>query len=108
MTTDSEGSSFVGRYLGPLVPLALAAFGIWILISGHYSFRPGRSTTTVTLLPPDSQFAALFFLSLAVLLAAFGAKGQMERWLFWVGLVGSVTAIVTVGARQIIGAASYG
>ena len=107
-TPGRERTGWVGRYLGPLVPLGFAAFGLWILVSGSYTFRPGRSDTTLTLLPPDSQFAALFFISLAVLLSAFGAKGRMERWLFRTGLGGCLLAIAFVGVRQILRVASYG
>lgn len=100
--------SFVIRYLGPLLPLGFAAFGVWILVSGAYVFRSGRSSQIYTLLPPDSYLAALFFISLGVFIAAFGASGRVERWLFWCGLVGSVAACVIGGGRQLLGVAVYG
>ena len=83
-TTMNEGKkSFVIRYLGPLVPLGLAACGVWVLLSGTYTYRPGRTGSTVTLLPPDSYLAGLFFISLGVLITAFGVSGRKERWFFW-------------------------
>jgi hypothetical protein len=108
MSDTQPKSSFVIRYLGPLVPMGFAAFGSWILFSGSYSFRPGRSNQVVTLLPPDSWLAAVFFLSLAALLVAFGLQGRAERSVFWIGLIGCLVAIAAVGFRQIAGFAVIG
>jgi hypothetical protein len=105
---SSPKPSFVIRYLGPLVPLGFAAFGIWILISGSYIYRPGRTTSTVTLLPPDAQISGVFFLSIAALISALGVSGRNKRWLFWIGLVGSIGTLAIEGARQIAGIAVYG
>ncbi|MCR6477243.1 hypothetical protein NU688_13870 [Variovorax sp. ZS18.2.2] len=108
-TTTSEGKkSFVIRYLGPLVPLGFAAVGVWILLSGAYTYRPGRTSSTVTLLPPDSHLAGLFFISLGVLIAAFGVSGRRERWFFWGGLSGALLSLVVEGTRQILRMAVYG
>jgi hypothetical protein len=41
--------SFVIKYLGPMIPLGFAGFGIWLLITGQYVFRPGRNPTEVVL-----------------------------------------------------------
>ncbi len=100
--------SFVSRYLGPLLPLSFAAVGVWILISGRYVYRPGRSGGILALLPPDSFFAALFFISLSCVIAAFGFSGRKEWWLFWGGLTGCVGALLIEGARQLLGLAVYG
>ena len=105
---SSNKPSFVVRYLGPLVPVGFAVFGIWILISGNYVYRPGRTTTTLTLLPPDAQIAGIFFLSLASLIAALGVSGRKGRWLFWVGIVGSLATLIAEAARQLLGLAVYG
>ncbi|HEY3049792.1 MAG TPA: hypothetical protein VGJ72_20290 [Polaromonas sp.] len=104
----TQKNSFVLHYLGPLVPLGFAVFGVWILISGRYAYRPGRSAQVLVLLPPDSQFAALFFISLACVIAAFGFSGLKERWLFWGGLAGCVGALLIEGVRQLLGLAVYG
>lgn len=100
--------SFVIRYLGPLVPLGFALFGAWILFSGSYVYRGGRSSTVTTLLPPDSWLAAVFFFSLAILLVAFGLQRRAQCIAFWIGLVGCVVAIAVVGFRQIAGLAAFG
>jgi hypothetical protein len=106
MSHTQPKSSFVIRYLGPLVPLGFAVLGAWILFSGSYTYRPVRySSTVVTLLPPDSWLAAVFFFSLASLLIAFGLQGRAERITFGIGLVGCIAAIAAVGFRQITGLA---
>ena len=108
-TTMNEGKkSFVIRYLGPLVPLGFAACGVWVLLSGTYTYRPGRTGSTVTLLPPDSYLAGLFFISLGVLITAFGVSGRKERWFFWGGLSGALLSLIVEGARQILRMAVYG
>jgi hypothetical protein len=99
----SEGKrSFVVRYLGPLLPLSLAAYGIWVLFSGEYTYRPGRASGTVTLLAPDAQLMGLFQVFLAVLVTAFGVSGRKEWWCFRVGLAGAVLCLVIEGARQLM------
>jgi len=100
--------SLIVRFLGPLVPLGFAAFGIWLLISGRYVYRPGRSTTELVLLAPDAYIAGAFFLFLAALIAALGVSGKKGRWLFWVGSVGSIASFVVEAGRQIAGVAAYG
>jgi hypothetical protein len=104
----AEKSSFISRYLGPLLPLSFAAVGVWILVSGRYVYRPGRSGGVLVLHPPDSLFAALFFISLSCVIAAFGFSGPKERWLFWGGLSGCVCALLVEGTRQLWGLAVYG
>ncbi|WP_395318271.1 hypothetical protein [Variovorax sp. UC74_104] len=106
-TAGEHKPSFVIRYLGPLLPIGSALFGIWILFSGSYTYRPGRGSQTITLLPPDSQLMGLFFLSLAVLVSALGASGRRERWLFWGGLTGAVVFLVAEGLRQLLKLAVY-
>ncbi|SEK66897.1 hypothetical protein SAMN05518845_102329 [Variovorax sp. YR750] len=95
------------RYLAPLLPLGSALFGIWVLLSGSYTYRPGRNSQTVTLLPPDSQLMGLFFLSLAVLISAFGVSGRRKRWLFRGGLAGALLSLTAEGFRQLAGLAVY-
>jgi len=90
------------------LPLGLAAVGVWILVSGRYVYRPGRSAKVLTLLPPDSLFAALFFISLSCVIAAFGFSGSKERWLFWGGLTGCLCALLIEGTRQFWGLTVYG
>lgn len=90
------------------MPLGLALFGAWILFSGSYDYRAGRSSTVTTLLPPDSWLAAVFFFSLAILLVAFGLQRRAQCITFWIGLVGCVVAIAVVGFRQIVGLAVFG
>lgn len=104
----AEKPSFISRYLGPLLPLGFAGVGVWILMSGRYVYRPGRSGGVLVLLPPDSLFAALFFISLSCVIAAFGFSGLKERWLFWGGLAGCVCALLIEGTRQLLGLAVYG
>jgi hypothetical protein len=109
MSQTQPKPSFVVRYLGPLMPLGFAVFGAWILFSGSYTYRPVRhSSAVVTLLPPDSWLAAIFFFSLASLLVAFGLQGRVERITFCIGLIGCVAAISVVGFRQIAGLAMLG
>jgi cell division protein FtsW (lipid II flippase) len=100
--------SFITRYLGPTIPWVLALFGLWILYSGSYAFRPTRSLSREVLLPPDSWGAAIFFIFLGLVLAAFDLKGRSERYAFWIGLVGCIGAVVFVGYRQITGTAVHG
>ena len=103
MSKSQTSPSFISRFLGPLLPLSFALYGIWILVTGSYSYRPGRSTRSITLLPPDSWFAAWFFFSLSVLLVAFGLEGRSQRVTFWTGLASCLIAIAVVGSRQILG-----
>ena len=100
--------SSISRYLGSLLVLSFAAIGVWILISGRYDYRPGRSNGVLALLPPDSYFAALFFISLSCVIAAFGFSGRKERWLFRGGLAGCIAALLIEGTRQLSGLAIYG
>jgi hypothetical protein len=104
----AEKPSIVSRYLGTLLTLSFAGVGIWILISGRYVYRPGRSGGILVLLPPDSYFAALFFFSLSCVIAAFGFSGLKERYLFWVGLAGCIAALLIEGTRQLLRLAVYG
>jgi hypothetical protein len=99
----SEGKrSFVVRYLGPLLPLSLAACGLWVLFAGQYTYRPGRGSWTVTLLALDAQLMGLFMIFLAVLATAFGVSGRKEWWCFRIGLGGAVLCLVVEGARQLM------
>jgi hypothetical protein len=108
MSQSEMQKSLVIRYLGPLIPLGFGGFGIWLLITGRYAFRPGRSTTEVVLVAPDAFIAGGFFISLAILISALGFSGKCGRVLFWVGSIGSVFCIVFEAIRQIFGMAVYG
>lgn len=108
MSSTVQKNSFVVRFLGPLIPIGLASFGVWLLISGRYAFRPGRSHTVLVLLAPDAYLIGIFFLFLAALLVAFGVTGRKEKWFFWVGTIGSAVTIAIESARQLLGLAAYG
>jgi hypothetical protein len=108
MPSPSPEKSFVTRYLGPLLPLSFGTFGLWLLASGRYVYRPGRSTTELVLLPPDSYIAGGFFICLAALIAALGVSGKTKRWLFWFGAVGSALFFSVEAGRQLLGVAAYG
>jgi len=108
MKPAASRGKFVIRYLGPLIPLGLAANGIWILLSGYYTYRPGKGNWTLTLLPPDSHLAGLFFIFLGVLVASLGVSGRKERWLFWSGLAGALLSLIIEGLRQILRLAVHG
>ncbi|SEJ43790.1 hypothetical protein SAMN05444746_10238 [Variovorax sp. OK212] len=100
-------SGWITRYIAPLLPVGLAAYGLWILLTGRATYRPGRGSSTVTLLAPDACLAGLFFVFLALLVTALGTSGRMEKWLFRVGLCGSLCCLVVEGARQLMGLAVY-
>jgi len=101
--------SFVGRFLGPLVPIGFAAFGFWLFFSGRYVYRPTRgSSQQVILLAPDAYLAGVFFISLAVLVTAIGTSGKKSWWFFAIGLAGAVLSFSVVAWRQISGVAVYG
>lgn len=108
MSSPSPEKSFVIRYLGPLIPLGFGSFGLWLLVTGRYVFRPGRSTTELVLLSPDSYIAGGFFICLALLIATLGVSGKAERWLFWPGAVGAVLFFFIEAGRQLLGVAAYG
>ena len=107
MSQIQNKPSFITRYLGPLLPLSFSLFGLWILVTGSYTYRPGRTNKFLTLHPPDSWFAALFFFSLGILFVAFGLEGRAQRATFWIGLAGCLVAIAVVGFRQITGLAAF-
>lgn len=106
--TSSNNRSPVARFLGPLVPLGLATFGIWLLISGRYVYRPGRSNAELVLLAPDVYIAGAFFIFLALLVAAIGVSGKKSWGLFFTGLAGSLISFSVEAWRQIAGLAVYG
>ena len=100
--------SLLVRLFGPLLALGLAAFGIWLFISGRYVYRPGRSNAQLVLLSPDAYIAGAFFISLALLIAAIGISGKKSWWLFFTGLTGSLISFSVEAWRQIAGLAVYG
>jgi hypothetical protein len=101
--------SFVVRFLGPLVPIGFASFGLWLFFSGRYVYRPSRgSSRQVVLMGPDAYLAGVFFISLAVLVTAIGTSGKKSWWLFAIGLVGAVLSFSVSAWRQISGIAIYG
>lgn len=101
--------SFVVRFVGPLVPIGFASFGFWLFFSGRYVYRSTRgSTQQVILLGPDAYFAGVFFISLAVLVAAIGISGKKSWWFFAIGLAGAVLSFSVAAWRQISGIAIYG
>lgn len=106
--TSPNDRSLVVRFLGPLVPLGFAAFGIWLLISGRYVYRPGRGNAELVLLSPDAYIAGAFFIFLALLVAAIGMSGKKSWWLFSTGLAGSLICFSVEAWRQIAGLAVYG
>lgn len=108
MSSSVQKKSIVERFLGPLIPIGLASFGVWLLVSGRYVFRPGRSNGELVLLAPDAHLIGVFFLFLAALLVAFGVGGRKEKWFFWVGALGSTVTIVIESTRQLLGLAVYG
>jgi hypothetical protein len=108
MSSRPPEKSIVIRYLGPLIPVGFGCFGLWLLVTGRYVFRPGRSTTELVLLPPDSYIAGGFFICLAVLIAALGVSGKAERWLFWFGAGGAALLFAVEAGRQFLGVAAYG
>lgn len=108
MPLHASEKSLVIRYLGPLVPLGFGGFGLWLLATGCYVYRPGRSNTEVVLLPPDAYIAGGFFICLAALITSLGVSGRFERWLFWLGAVGSALCFAAEAGRQLLGVATYG
>lgn len=105
----SPKRTFVARFVGPLVPLGFASFGIWLLVSGRYVYRSTRgSSNELVLLPPDAYIAGAFFIFLAVLITAIGTSGRKSRWLFIVGCVGAVMSFAIEAWRQLSGLAVYG
>ncbi|KIQ28193.1 hypothetical protein RT97_20965 [Variovorax paradoxus] len=82
--------------------MSLAAYGIWVLFSGEYTYRPGRGNGTVTLLALDARLMGLFQLFLAVLVTALGVSGRKAWWCFRIGLAGAVLCLVVEGARQLM------
>jgi len=107
-TTTPNSRSLVVKFLGPLVPLGSAGFGVWLLFSGRYVYRPGRSNAVLVLLPPDVYIAGAFFIFLGLLVAAIGMSGKRSWWLFYVGLTGSLLGFSVEAWRQIAGLAVYG
>ncbi len=108
-TPPHDERSFFGRFLGPLLPIAFALFGFWLFFSGRYVYRPTRgSSHEVILLAPDAYWAGVFFISLAVLVAAIGASGKKSWWCFAIGLAGAVLSFAVVAWRQVSGVAVYG
>jgi hypothetical protein len=108
MLPTARESSLIARFFWPLIPIGVACFGVWILISGRYIYRPGRSHTVFELIAPDAYLIGVFYLFLAALLSAFGVTGRKEKWFFWVGVIGSATTIAIESARQLLGLAAYG
>lgn len=101
--------TFVARFLGPLVPVGVAVYGTWLLISGQYVYRSSRgSSNEIVLLPPDAYIAGSFFIFLAVLISAIGASGKKSWWLFVVGCAGAVLSFALEAWRQLAGIAVYG
>lgn len=108
MSSIEQPNSPIVRYLGPLLPLGFGGFGVWLLVSGRYVFRPGRSNSEIVLLAPDAYIAGGFFIFLAALITALGVSGQFGRWLFWVGSIGSAIFLAIEAGRQVLGVAVYG
>lgn len=103
MLSPKPSTSPLIQYLGPLLPLGCGGFGVWLLVSGRYVYRPGRSNSELIPLAPDAYLAAGFFISLAVLIAALGITGQLGRWLFWGGSIGSTVFLAIEAGLQLLG-----
>lgn len=63
MLSPKPSTSPLIQYLGPLLPLGCGGFCVWLLVSGRYVYRPGRSNSELIPLAPDAYLAAGFFIS---------------------------------------------